>query len=404
VAFLPAVIEIQDSTGRRINLPNAQGVSQPIVLKVGSNLITSCRQLPSGLTEVSLDAPGGAFALELRDENDVTISSSVHRIYLTGGDPVETAPGDVALTIPDAIPLRFTGNGVTGSIEPLSLDLADGLNGSYNTLTRVLTVTSTATASSFHAPVHAVTLRNLASVTGGLAPPDTWQPFADYDGDSLEIDNGTRVGVWNQTDTSENSVYVYDSTGNRLVRSTEVVAVGHMIPVQTGRVWAGSVWLATEALESSYTYEPQLGAPTHASWTSVVIGELPGGGTFEDRWVNLLSIPGSDLRRQNLDIELIASGVAGDGTQVRYHKFACYNGNPAGAMFPVGDALGNATNSCLDEPWIDPLVARIRARQLGGNLLIDGLRDILADDDPKHWRYSVEATVKIRLVGEEPVS
>jgi hypothetical protein len=407
MAFLPAVIEIRDSNGNRINQPDANGVSQPIVLRIGASLTGSCLQLPSGLTQVTINGVAGSLAPAYTTNaspqpawagarpSSVIIASPLTATYY---------PETTTLQIGSSVDyLRVTGNGVSGSIEPLAVALSDGLHGSYNDLTRLLTLTSIATASSFHSPVHAVTLRNLEAVDGGLAKPNTWQYFSDYDGDSREIDNGTRVGVWSQDDPTENSVYIYDSTGDRLVRSTEVVAVGHMIPVRTGRVWGGSVWLATDAIESSYTYEPQLGAPTHASWTRVTASDIPIP-VFEDRWVNLLSIPASAVRRENLDIELIATAVAVDSTQVRYHKFASYNGNPAGAMFPVGDALGNTVNGCLDEPWVDPKVARIRARQSGGNLLIDGLRDAFDDVVHQHWRYSVEATVKIRLVGEEPPS
>jgi hypothetical protein len=243
-----------------------------------------------------------------------------------------------------------------------------------------------------HAPVHGVTTRNLASTTGGLVLPSNFvhvldgatviYTYSNYDGTPYGLAVDGRVLVAAQSNAAENGIYT--RVGSILVKSTELISVGHLIPVTTGRMWAGAVWYCTSA-----NYFRPLGGK-YSPTARVVTNPVGASAT----WQPLTSLGGStgaSARDWVLDVEVTWTAASGAG--VRYWGTArgAYLGSVAGDMVPMGDGV------TFGLPWEGETEVRLRARVDGSNIYFEGLAD---PSTGTTWQYNLEVTSNLRQIVE----
>jgi hypothetical protein len=237
-----------------------------------------------------------------------------------------------------------------------------------------------------HNPVAGVTTKNLADVSGGLALPTE----ESYDGPAVGLSiNGTRVLVPAQTSTGGNGIYIVSS--GKLVRSSEVMVAGHMIPVGSGRTWAGTIWSCPVA----GIFLPPPGSPTHAVWARVV----PTGTAGWSEVLTLTGAQGTYAHWFHLHVDVVATycQVVDEYTMPRTRVAkvsAVYACNPTGslALIPLGDPL---TFGLPREPDND---VRIRATASGDNLLVFELYHDATGGANLSYVYRLEVTSTLKAV------
>jgi hypothetical protein len=326
--------------------------------------------------------------------------------------------------------VAWSGVGITGSATPTSLICGAGVSGSLaggdltlTTTPTLQTVTgdgdpiftgvgkiyfaglvvtqiapdtigvSATTQAVVHTPVDAVTCRNLASVTGGLAlPTSSSEWIATYDGDQDNLANHTRVLVGPaQTTPDERGIYRVDTAGNRLVLSTDTFDIGHQVPVTNGRVWGATLWTYTAA----DTFSPPAGTATHTAWAAID----PDTTAI---WINLLTVEavnGVDAYQWHLHLDVMGSVCEGNTATpiVRtFRTYGIYACNPSGDMTSFGNSDGSL-GLTFGEAWEDPIDYRLRAVVDGNAITIQGYRDSTAGGN-KAYRYRLEVTSKLRQV------
>lgn len=358
-------------------------------------------------------------AVETGSGNVVTWTSSTPDLTGAGSGTTVDAGSVVQTNWPGPADgtngFAWSGVGITGSVLPEDVVLGAGLNGSWDLPTATLTLTGrsildvydaatstlisadveriylngltgthllpgmmaiSATQATVHAPVYAVTLGNVAATTGGLVLPTETL----FDGSPVLLTADVRVLVAFQTDNSENGIYRV--SGGILVRATDVIAIGHQIPVEAGRSWAGAIW----SCSATDTYSPPPGSPTQSAWLSVAPDTTVG-------WVEVMTIPGVEgeyAHWYHVLVDIVASYCESvDAYTMPITRSvrisAAYRGNPSGDMVPLGDPLA------FGLPWEADGDVRLRAVVDGGVIRIDAYRDATGGDN-RTYRYKLEVT------------
>jgi hypothetical protein len=142
------IVGVQRIDGSRIDVPDVHGEPRPIMLRLGDGLQGAPSWPTAGETQVIVDAPtqlhlsGGGLTQSVPVKS-ITLDDTFEATnYDSQGESVNLSSG-----------MLFSGNGITGTVRPVHVELSTNLAGWFYAPSRVLTLYATSGGSGGEVPI-----------------------------------------------------------------------------------------------------------------------------------------------------------------------------------------------------------------------------------------------------------